>query len=358
MSLKRFMKYTLSPWMLTNGPESSIVLSTRIRLARNFEQLAFPTAKRLNDLLIVNSYMNKQFHGSVFQDHGKLSMIELEDLSTLEKRVLVEKHLMSPHLLRANNGAILLSEDEQVSIMVNEEDHLRIQLYYPGLQLEKALKEAFALDDMLEEHIDFAFDEQLGYLTSCPTNVGTGLRASVMLHLPALVLTKEINRMIPIINQFGFAARGYYGEGSESVGNILQVSNQITLGKSEEDIISDLHKIIKKLVEREKHARKRLMKQSKVQVEDRVYRSFGILKYSRIMESQEAAKRISHIKLGIDLGLIQDLPNSLLNELMTLTQPALLQQYAGRFLTPRERDIFRATLIRERLKEDDEDGGN
>lgn len=343
--------------MLDDGPEDSIVLSTRIRLARNFEQLAFPTANIMNDLLIVNSYMRRHFHNQHFKNHGNIKMLDLEDLEALEKQILVEKHLVSPNLLKANNAAVILSEDEQISIMVNEEDHLRIQLYYPGLQLENALEEAFSIDDWLENNIDFAYDNKLGYLTSCPTNVGTGLRASVMLHVPALVMTKEINRMIPIINQLGFVIRGYYGEGSESVGNIVQISNQITLGKSEGEIINDLQKIIEKLIEREKHSRYKLSKRSTIQIEDKIFRSYGTLKYSRIIESKEAARRISYVKLGIDLGLIKGLPNSLLTELMILTQPALLQQYAGRFLTPKERDVFRATVIRERLKAEQKDGG-
>src|SRR5690625_342878 len=233
--------------------------------------------------------------------------------------------------------------------MVNEEDHIRIQLYFPGFQLNTALSEAFQFDDWLEENIDYAFDEKKGYLTSCPTNVGTGMRASVMIHLPALVFTKNINRMIPAINQLGFVVRGIYGEGSDAIGNVFQISNQITLGKSEEDIVEDLQRIISKLVEREEEARRRMMARSSIRIENQVFRSYGILKHSRIIESNEAANRISNVRLGIDLGLIKNISHTILSELMVLTQPGFLQRYANKVLTARERDILRATLIRERL---------
>src|SRR5699024_1108584 len=192
-----------------------------------------------------------------------------------------------------------------------------------------------------------------GYLTSCPTNVGTGMRASVMIHLPALVFTKRINRLIPAINQLGFVVRGIYGEGSEALGNVFQISNQITLGKSEEAIVADLESVIVKLVEQEREARKRLLERSSIRLEDQIFRSYGILKYSRILESSEAAKRISNVRLGIDLGIIEHLSHSMLNELIVMIQPGFLQHYADKMLTASERDIMRATMIRERVKLDE-----
>src|SRR5690625_894817 len=224
-----------------------------------------------------------------------------------------------------------------------------MQLYFPGFQLATALKEALLLDDWFEEQVDYAYDEEKGYLTTCPTNVGTGMRASVMIHLPALVITKKINRMIPAINQFGFVVRGIYGEGSEAIGNVFQISNQITLGKSEKDIVADLQSIIVKLVEQERDARMQLLQKSQIRMEDQIFRSYGILQHSRIIESKEAATRLSNVRLGIDLGIIKNVSHNILNELMVLTQPGFLQHYARKVLTSNERDVLRATLIRERL---------
>jgi len=349
MSLEQFMNEAISPWMREKGPENDIVLSTRIRLARNFQDEVFPIIADEEDLIQINNFFKQKYGNSSFRCYENFELIDINDLTHIEKRVLVEKHLISPYLAKARAAAVLVSKNEQVSIMVNEEDHIRMQLYFPGFQLDTALNEVFLLDDWLEEEIDYAFDEEKGYLTSCPTNVGTGMRASVMIHLPALVFTKKINRMIPAINQFGFVVRGIYGEGSEALGNIFQISNQITLGKSEENIVEDLQSIIVKLVEQERDARNRLMERSEVRLENQIFRSYGILKHSRIMESKEAATRISNIKLGIDLGIIKNISHSILNELMVLTQPGFLQHYANKILTSSERDVLRATLIRERL---------
>jgi len=275
----------------------------------------------------------------------------MSELQPIEKRVLVEKHLISPHLAEDSPfGACLLSENEEISIMINEEDHIRIQCLFPGLQLAEALEAASELDDWIEGHVNYAFDERLGYLTSCPTNVGTGLRASVMMHLPALVLTQQINRIIPAINQLGLVVRGTYGEGSEALGNIFQISNQLTLGKSEEDIIADLHTIVQQLIAQERAARQALVKTLGIQLEDKVFRSYGILANCRVIESKEAAQCLSDVRLGIDLGYIKNVSRNILNELMILTQPGFLQQYAGGALRPEERDVRRAALIRERLK--------
>lgn len=349
MSFEQFMDEAISPWMREEGPENDIVLSTRIRLARNFQDEIFPIIADEKDLKRVSNFFKQNFHQTSYGQYKNFELIEITDLSNIEKRVLVEKHLISPYLAKARSAAALVADNEQVSIMINEEDHIRMQLYFPGFQLTTALNEASLLDDWLEEEIDYAFDEEKGYLTSCPTNVGTGMRASVMIHLPALVLTKKISRMIPAINQLGFVVRGIYGEGSEALGNIFQISNQITLGKSEEDIVQDLQSIIAKLVEQERDARSRLMQRSEIRMQDQIFRSYGILKHSRIMESKEAATRLSSLRLGIDLGIIKNISHSILNELMVLTQPGFLQHYANKILTSSERDVLRATLIRERL---------
>ncbi|MDM5205509.1 protein arginine kinase [Cytobacillus kochii] len=358
MSLERFINQAVSSWMSAEGPDSDIVLSSRIRLARNIKQVNFPTifshdeAKRVID--IIKARMEK----STFDTYGDFSLLQMDDLQPLQKRVLMEKHLISPHLAEnASHGACLLTENEEVSIMLNEEDHIRIQCLFPGFQLSEALKVANQIDDWLETEIDYAYDEQVGYLTSCPTNVGTGLRASVMMHLPGLVLTHQMNRIIPAINQLGLVVRGIYGEGSEALGNIFQVSNQITLGKSEEDIAEDLKSVVEQLISQERSAREALAKTSNIQLEDRVFRSYGILSNSRIIESKEAARCLSDVRLGIDMDYIQGISKNILNELMVLTQPGFLQQYAGGPLRPFERDIRRASLIRERLKMEDQELG-
>ncbi|TQS76101.1 protein arginine kinase [Ornithinibacillus gellani] len=351
MTLKDFMNEAISPWMRENGPDSDIVLSSRIRLARNFADAVFPTVATEEELEEIKAFFKSSYDQQSFDDYQDLEFISIQDLSTIERRVLVEKHLISPLLAKNTQaGATLISSNEQVSVMVNEEDHIRIQLYYPGLQLAKALKKAFAFDDWLETKVNYAFDETKGYLTSCPTNVGTGMRASVMMHLPALALTKQLNRMIPAINQLGLVVRGIYGEGSEALGNLFQISNQITLGKSEEDIISDLQGVVQQLIEHERHARERLMQQSPTKLADRIYRSLGVLEYSRIMESKEAANCLSDVRLGIDLDMIKNISCTILHELMVLTQPGFLQHYAQKALTANERDVLRATLIRERLQ--------
>lgn len=351
MSLQSFINEAISPWMKDDGPDNDIVMSTRIRLARNFTGVPFPLMASKEKLAIVSDWMKEHFDHNSLEQYEQLEFFSMADMQAIEKRVLVEKHLISPHLVEKDlESGVILSNNEQVSLMINEEDHIRLQLYFPGLQLEHGLKESFRFDDWLEEKIDYAFDEQRGYLTSCPTNVGTGLRASVMMHLPALTLTRKMEKMIPAISQLGLVVRGMYGEGSESVGNIYQISNQITLGRSEQDIIGDLQSVVVKMIERERHARQMLVEQSELRLEDRIFRSYGILKYSRVIESKEAAACLSDVRLGIDVGYINHLSKTILNELMVLTQPAFLQHYAKESLSPQQRDIRRASIIRERLR--------
>lgn len=344
--------------MSDEGPDSDIILSSRIRLARNIKQLKFPTLFTNDEGELVIHKMKERISHSPFSKLGNLELLLMDELQPLQKRVLMEKHLISPHLAEQSTfGACLLSENEELSIMINEEDHIRIQCLFPGFQLTEALSLANEIDDWLEEEIDYAYDENFGYLTSCPTNVGTGLRASVMMHLPGLVLTQQINRIIPAINQLGLVVRGIYGEGSEALGNIFQISNQITLGKSEEDIVEDLKSVVSQLISQERSAREALAKTSDIQLEDRVFRSYGILSNCRIIESKEAARCLSDVRLGIDMKYLKNISKNILNELMILTQPGFLQQYAGGPLRPHERDIRRASLIRERIKMEKEETG-
>lgn len=350
MTLEKFLSKAISAWMSQDGPDSDIVLSSRIRLARNFKDHYFPTIYSAEQAKEIITEVTKIFN-IIKEDHDQIDLLRMDDLQPLQKRVLVEKHLISPNLAdESSHGAVILTEDEDVSIMINEEDHIRIQCLFPGLQLKDALEKASEIDDLIEEHIHYAFNEKFGYLTSCPTNVGTGLRASVMVHLPGLILTQQMNRIIPAINQLGLVVRGIYGEGSEALGNIFQISNQMTLGKTEEDIVADLTSVVHQIIAQERSAREALIKTSNIQLEDRVFRSYGVLANSRIIESKEAAQCLSDVRLGIDAGYIKSVSKSILNELMILTQPGFLQQYAGGPLRPHERDIRRASLIRERLK--------
>ncbi|RKD22766.1 protein arginine kinase [Ammoniphilus oxalaticus] len=351
MSLQRFIQQAVSEWMSGEGPDSDIVFSSRVRLARNLRQIPFPLLSTESQAKEVIELVSKAMESEDFSSLDHFEQLTLNNLSGLEKRVLVEKHLISPHLANeSRHGAVILSENESVSIMINEEDHLRIQCLYPGFQLHEAWSMANKIDDVLEQYVDYAFDERHGYLTSCPTNVGTGIRASVMMHLPALVLTQQINRILSAISQIGLVVRGIYGEGSEASGNLFQISNQITLGHSEEEIISNLYSVTKQIIEHERAARRTLLESNRIRIEDKLCRSYGILFNARVIESKEAAKRLSDLRLAIDTGMITDLNSKTINELMVLIQPGFLQMYSGKDLTPAQRDVRRAELIRERLQ--------
>ncbi|SES12156.1 protein arginine kinase [Salisediminibacterium halotolerans] len=350
MTLEAFISEAVSPWMKNEGPESDIVISSRVRLARNLVNIPFPIANDYEHLNDIVTNMESNYSGKKAGPFPDLELFRMADMQSNEKHVLVEKHLISPSLANESEaGAVLLNPDESLSVMVNEEDHFRIQCLLSGFQLDETFANANRMDDWLEEKLDFAFDEKRGYLTSCPTNVGTGLRSSVMMHLPALVMTNKLNRILPAINQLGLVVRGIYGEGSEALGNLFQISNQTTLGKSEEDIIADLKSVVTQLVQHERQARETLLQQSKMYLEDKVYRSYGILAFSRRVESKEAMQRLSDVRLGIDLEMVSGLDGKILNELMVLTQPGFLQQYAGKQLQAEERNERRAKIIRERL---------
>ncbi|QKG85627.1 protein arginine kinase [Kroppenstedtia pulmonis] len=356
MSLSRFIQQAWSEWMRGKGPESDIVISSRVRVARNLSGLPFPTLATSSQSAEVIRQVEKLFREE--EIHPVLQgaeLIRMEDLSELEKRVLVEKHLISPQLAEESRyGAVILSENEAVSIMINEEDHLRIQCLFPGFQPQEAWQLADELDDWFESRLSYAFDEKNGYLTSCPTNVGTGIRASVMVHLPALAMTQQMNRLFPAITQVGLAVRGIYGEGSEAQGNLYQVSNQVTLGQQEEEIIDKLQGVVRQMIEHEKNARQRLQEVSRIQLEDRIHRSRGILSHARVISSKEAMERLSDIRLGIDLGWLRGMAPNVMNELMVMTQPGFLQLHANQHLDADERDIRRAVMIRERINQEDD----
>jgi protein arginine kinase len=351
MSIEGLLDKPLTPWMTGGGPDGDIVLSSRIRLARNLEGVPFPNRADAKVLEQVVAEVRKSVTNLRKADKHQYLFVEMDKLSPLERNVLVEKHIISPNLAeQPANRALIVRDDTAVSIMINEEDHLRIQCLVPGLNLKDASELANTVDDILEARHTFAFHEQAGYLTACPTNVGTGLRASVMVHLPALVLIKQINRIVSAATQLGLAVRGLYGEGTEAIGNVFQISNQLTLGHSEQEIIDNLQAIAKQIVEQERSARQTLAAGSAETLADRVWRAYGILSYARIISSQEALTLLSEVRLGIDLGIITAAPAEVFNELLVTTRPNFLQIIAGRpDLGPGERDGLRAHLIREKL---------
>ncbi len=349
MNLEHFLKSGAPGWMDVKGLDADIVLSTRIRLARNLDGYRFPLSFTENEAQQIDGIIQEALQ-SINDSEQKFSHFTIKEMPALQRQVLVEKHLISPLLAKKENSAsVHISSDETISIMVNEEDHLRIQCLAPGLQLTETYANASKLDSKLEKHLPYAFNESFGYLTSCPTNVGTGLRASVMMHLPALTISKQIKVVTQMLARLGMVVRGIYGEGSENLGNIYQISNQVTLGKSEEEILKDLQEVAQQIIKNERGAREALLKNSRIILEDRFNRSLGTLKYARIMTSEEAAACLSNVRLGVDVGIIQDVPLNILNECMILIQPGFVQQYAGTTLQASERDMYRAKLLREKL---------
>ncbi|GEK35478.1 protein arginine kinase [Kurthia sibirica] len=349
MNFEHFLKDDSAAWMSGDQQHGDIVMSTRIRLARNLDGHRFPRAFSEETAMAID----RQVSG-VLLDAEQLAIhfshFDLTTKSALQKQMLVEKHLISPQLAKKETvGSVLLADDESISIMINEEDHIRIQCLEAGLQLEKALAKANVIDDYIEASIDYAFDEKYGYITCCPTNVGTGLRASVMMHLPALTMTNQMRQLISMMPRLGLVVRGLYGEGTEAIGNYYQISNQVTLGKTEEEIIHDLTVIVEQIVLRETAARKAMLEHASIAVSDKLHRAMGTLQHARILTTEEAAVCLSNVRLGIDLGIINSIPNEVLNKCMLAMQQGFLQQYAGTTLKPNERDVYRATLIRDMI---------
>lgn len=341
-------------WLEGTGPFSDIVISSRVRLARNFKDLPFPQSLSESQAEeVLNRISQVLAIKEVRRVIGNLEVVSLRDMAALDRQILVEKHLASPTLVEnvEPGRGLAVREDEEISIMINEEDHLRIQCLYSGLQVFEAWEMANTVDDAIESQMDYAFDEKWGYLTACPTNVGTGMRASVMLHLPGLVITNQANRVLSALPQIGLVVRGLYGEGTEATGNLFQISNQVTLGPKEEELVNNLTAVVRHIVEQEKAARKGLMQQARLMVEDRACRALGTLTHARTMNSQEAMSLLSDVRLGVDLGLIKKVNLRILNELIVLTRPGYLQKLAGEEMTPMMRDVKRAAIIRDKLKE-------
>ena len=347
MQLNDLLNHT-SEWLKGTGPNSDIVISSRIRLARNLDKARFThwadkaqgaqTLTTIKDGIAKVDYLKRT------------TFFHLADIDSVDKQFLVERHLISlDHAQKPENKALVVDDEEIISIMVNEEDHIRMQVMQSGFNLYEAWNIINAIDDGLAKELNIAFLSDWGYLTACPTNAGTGMRGSVMLHLPALVMTRSIDRVLAAIAKLSFATRGLYGEGTQAMGNFFQISNQVSLGPSENEIIESINGLIRQIIEQEKQARDNLFTKNCPLLEDRINRSLGILKSARIISSQETIELLSMVRLGCDLGMIKDIDRRAINELFIITQPAHLQKIENKKLSSEERDVRRAQLIRDKL---------
>ena len=330
------------------GENTGIIVSSRVRLARNICGRRFPgwageeeAVRLLHDLNPVLARL---------ETCRDPVMLEISSLNRMEKEILIERHLMSRDMAEKGKGsAVVLKRDESIAIMVNEEDHIRMQAMSPGLNLRNLWKQIDAVDSEIESNVEYAFSPQVGYLTACPSNVGTGIRASVMLHLPGLVLMNEINSIIKAVSKMGLAVRGLWGEGTDAAGNMFQLSNQTTLGETEQVIVERLEKVVLEIDEHEKNSRNRLLEQKENYIRDHFCRAVGILTHAHMLNSKETLEMLSALRLGLELGIINGWPRAMIDELFLLTQPGHLQKLEGRVIGSEKRDLARARLIRQKL---------
>ena len=337
---------TSGEWLRGQGPESDIVMCSRIRLARNLADFPFINRASRNEKAEVEETVKRSAQAAGLG----LKYEDVNGLSPLDRQLLVERQLISRELAAAEGPrGVAIGAQENVSVMVNEEDHLRIQVMHSGLSLPEVWERINGLDDQLEEKLDYAFSPQLGYLTACPTNVGTGIRVGVMLHLPALVQTKQIDKVFRALHKINLAVRGLYGEGTQAFGDFYQISNQQTLGKSETDLIRNLSDVIPQIISYERTARQALVNERQQHLHDQVSRAYGTLKTARTISSEETMHLLSSVRLGINLGLIDDLEIPTVNEMFIHTQPAHLQKLQGTTLEVDERNVARASYLRSRL---------
>ena len=331
------------------GPHDRIVMSSRVRLARNLKGCAFPGwAKKVDRIKTLEVIRPAVEHLPHMADAFSESM---DNLSALDKQILVERHLISrEHAAKSAGSGLVLNKQESFCVMINEEDHLRMQALRPGLQLKQAWLAIDEADSALEKALPYAFSPELGYLTACPTNLGTGIRVSAMLHLPALVLAEQINQIIQAVNKLGLAVRGLYGEGTEALGNVFQVSNQMTLGESEIEIVEKLNKVLSQMIEHEENARAALLEKKTKMVFNHIGRAYGILANAHSISSKETMNLLSLMRLGMDMGMFSGVNRYLVDELFVVTQPAHLQKAFSEKLSAEERDLLRADMLRERLK--------
>lgn len=335
-------------WLSSEGPASDIVISTRIRLARNI--VGFPFMSRADH--DIRQTLVDQLHSTIFEASPDRSyqFVDVQQIDELDRRFLNERQLISRELCDAEGPrAVVIDPHEQISIMLNEEDHLRMQVLNSGLALEECWNQVNALDDAIESKVSFAYDESLGYLTACPTNVGTGIRVSVMLHLPALRITREIRKVHEAAQKINLAVRGLYGEGSQAMGDFYQISNQITLGSSEQELLSNLSEVIPRILGYERRVRDLLCRDNKGQLDDKVARALGTLRSARSISSEETMVLLSSLRLGINLGLIEDIDQGIVNELFVHIQPAHIQKIFGEALDTAPRNEARAEYLQRRL---------
>jgi protein arginine kinase len=336
-------------WMRSEGPHHQIVVSSRVRLARNLKSFAFPGWAKKHERLQILETIKPQVEA--LTEMNDAFSVYSQDLSALEKQVLVERHLISrEHAAKGVGSAVVMNRRQTLSIMINEEDHLRMQALRPGLQLRQAWSALDQFDSELEKKVPYAFNMDLGYLTACPTNLGTGIRVSAMLHLPGLVLAEQINPIIQSVNKLGLAVRGLYGEGTEALGNVFQVSNQMTLGEAELVIVERLEKVLAQIIEHEENARATLLEKKSKMVFNHVGRAYGILANAHSISSKETMNLLSLMRLGVDLGVFPTVDRALVDELFVITQPAHLQKQHSEKLSAEERDLLRADMLRERLR--------
>lgn len=336
-------------WLLGKGEESLVVVSTRVRLARNIAGCKFPPSADDDTKRKVVGYFDSTVTRSELFDQE--NYYKASDVNRLDKDFLVERHLLSPVFLNGdNNKSFFLGEDERVSIMVNEEDHLRVQGLSAGLAPHDSYALALKYEAEVGKHLEFDYDQDFGYLTTCPTNVGTGMRASVLIHLPGLVLTKEIDKVINRITRSGLIVRGFYGEGSDVLGNLFQISNQNTLGLSEDEILTHIERVTQEIVETEAQARQRLMDDAADMIEDKIWRAYGILQHARVLSSDEVMNLLSAVRLGHAMKIIDFIDVSLINEILLLSQPAHLQKYYDQEMDAQKRDFVRAQMVRDKLR--------
>ena len=338
----------MSNWYLQSGRESDVVISTRVRFGRNLEKYQFSLRCNKNE----RENIVKEIENITPSLGYGLRLFKLENIDDITKMSLVEKHLISPDfaLNENNEGSILINDDENICVMINEEDHLRIQTFAPGLEIENTANLALEIEDKIGEHLQYAYHEKYGYLTSCPTNVGTGMRVSVMVFLPGLSMTGNINKVLEAVQGLGMNIRGVYGEGTKAQGAMYQISNKQTLGISEKEIAKNIKNVTEKVIEQERIARKLLAK-NRIELEDRVYRKFGILSNCKKISWNEFKENLAEVKLGTDLGIIEELTDSKIMKLELYCKPANLQKYLGKTLDAYERDIERAEIIKKIVKE-------
>ena len=331
------------------GPHDRIVMSSRVRLARNIKDCAFPGwAKKPERVKVLETIRPVV---EALPEMKEAFSESMDNLLTLDKQILVERHLISrEHAAKSAGSGLVLNHDETLCVMINEEDHMRMQSLRPGLQLRQAWGAIDSVDSQLEKKLDYAFNTDLGYLTACPTNIGTGIRVSAMLHLPGLVLAEQINPIIQSVNKLGLAVRGLYGEGTEALGNVFQVSNQMTLGEAESTIVERLEKVLAQIIEHEENARATLLEKKPKVVFNHIGRAYGILANAHSISSKETMNLLSLMRIGVDVGLFPGVDRSLVDELFILTQPAHLQKQHSEKLSAEERDLLRADMVRGRLK--------